>query len=142
MTALRAVVGRYAGRPACLIHGDAHAGNLYTTAEGEPGVIDWQLVQRGHWALDVAYHIGSVLTVADRERNERDLLAHYLDRLRAHGGEPPGAEEAWEAYRLSMAYGYFLWAITQRVQPEIIVEFVTRLGTAVAHHGSFDALGV
>ena len=41
-----------------------------------------------------------------------------------------------------MAYGYFLWAITQRVQPEIIVEFVTRLGTAVAAHESFETLGV
>ncbi|MFD2135687.1 phosphotransferase [Novosphingobium resinovorum] len=29
-----------------MIHGDAHAGNVFRTPEGM-GVIDWQLLQRG-----------------------------------------------------------------------------------------------
>lgn len=128
--------------PICLVHGDAHAGNVYLRADGSVGIIDWQVVHRGTWACDVAYHIGAVLSVEDREKAERDLLAHYLDRLGAYGGEPPQWEEAWTSYRNFLVYGYFLWAMTRFVAEEITVEFVKRLGTAVAQHESFEALGV
>ena len=30
-----------------VIHGDAHVGNLFLDAHGAPGLVDWQLVQRG-----------------------------------------------------------------------------------------------
>jgi hypothetical protein len=41
-----------------------------------------------------------------------------------------------------MVYGYFMWAITQRVDRPIIETFVARLGAAVQDHESFDRLGV
>jgi aminoglycoside phosphotransferase (APT) family kinase protein len=128
--------------PACVVHGDAHAGNVFVTTEGEPGLIDWQIVHRGCWATDVAYHVAAVLDVDERQRAERDLLQHYLGRLQAHGVRPPSWDEAWDAYRRYLAYGYYLWGITRFVDPEITVEFVKRLGLAVAQHGTFDALGV
>jgi aminoglycoside phosphotransferase (APT) family kinase protein len=126
--------------PSCLVHGDAHAGNLYLTADGRPGLVDWQLLNRGHWALDVAYHIGAVLTVADRERAERDLVRHYLDRLRSYGAAAPSWEEAWRDYRRALVYGYYLWSITRRVAEPITCEFATRLGLAVAANDSFASL--
>jgi hypothetical protein len=125
--------------PACLIHGDAHAGNVFEM-DGETGLIDWQLLQRGHWSLDIAYHTAAVLTVEDRRANEQDLLRHYLDRLAAHGGEAPDWDEAWLHYRQSLAYGFLLWGITLRVEPAIIHAFVERLGTAVADHDSYGLL--
>lgn len=128
--------------PRCLVHGDAHAGNVYLQADKSVGIIDWQVVHRGTWACDVAYHIGAVLSVEDREKAERDLLAHYLDRLAAHGGQPPGWDEAWASYQRFLVYGYFLWAMTRYVDEQITLEFVKRLGTAVAQHESFEALGV
>lgn len=128
------------GAPSCLVHGDAHAGNLYLTADGRPGLIDWQLFHRGHWALDVAYHLGAVLTVTDRERAERDLVGHYLDRLRSYGAVAPSWDEAWRDYRRALVYGYYLWAITRRVAEPITREFVTRLGLAVAANDSFASL--
>jgi len=124
----------------CLVHGDAHAGNVFEQ-DGTCGVVDWQLLQRGHWSQDIAYHIAAVLTVADRREHEQALLAHYLERLAAHGASAPTWDEAWLHYRQSLAYGLFLWAITIRVQPEIIWEFNHRLGTAVADHGSLELLG-
>jgi hypothetical protein len=139
--ALRALHERSGAERICVVHGDAHAGNVFETASG-PGLIDWQLLQRGCWALDVAYHIAAVLTVEDRERSERRLLAHYLDRLTAHGAEPPQWDDAWLHYRLAMIYGYYLWGITQRVAEEVTVEFVRRLGSAAAAHDSFRLLGV
>ena len=35
---------------------------------GRAALVDWQVVQRGHWGIDVGYHIASALTTADRER--------------------------------------------------------------------------
>jgi aminoglycoside phosphotransferase (APT) family kinase protein len=124
------------------IHGDAHAGNLYLDRDGQPGLVDWQVVQRGPWELDVAYHLAAVLDTPDRERSERALLGHYLDAVRARGGEPPSAAEAWDRYRDALAYGYFMWAITRRVERPVIEAFVGRLGSAVEHHDSLARLGV
>jgi Ser/Thr protein kinase RdoA (MazF antagonist) len=127
----------------CLCHGDFHAGNLYTDANGQPGVLDWQIVMRSTWALDVAYHLSTILTVEDREASEKELLKYYLDRLRAYGAEPPAWEEAWLQYRVHMIYGYFQWAMTRWVKPPtIIYEFVRKIGLALASLESYELLGV
>jgi hypothetical protein len=118
----------------CVIHGDAHVGNLWLDRDGRPGLVDWQCVQAGHWGLDIGYHIASALPPHERERHERDLIAHYLDRLRARRGEAPAWDEAWSAYRDGIVYGFFLWAITLRVDPPIIATLLERLGTAAAAH--------
>ena len=139
--AMQALAARVETGPQVLIHGDAHAGNIYRTAQG-PGLIDWQLLQRGCWALDVPYHIAAVLPIEVAEKEERALLAHYLDAVRKLGGETPGPEEAWEKYRASVVYGYYLWSITRRVEPAIINVFVGRLGASVTRHESYQLLGV
>ena len=137
----RALAALDAKRPQTLVHGDAHAGNIYETQDG-PGLIDWQLLQRGGWSLDVAYHICAVLDVKDAESQERRLLGHYLETARGLGVNVPDADTAWAQYRESVVYGYYLWAITRRVDPAITNVFVNRLGNAVRRHGSYDLLGV
>ncbi len=139
---LQALAVQIRERPACLVHGDAHAGNIYVDAQGSYGLVDWQILQKGEWAQDVAYHIAAVLSPEDRRVHERALLDHYRDRLRALGGPDLQAEEAWTRYRAAMVYGYFLWAITQKVEPAITLEFVRRLGLAVADLESYAVLGV
>jgi hypothetical protein len=124
-------------RPWCVIHGDAHVGNIFRDAQGRPALVDWQLVQRGMWYVDVGYHIASTLSVAERRRTEEDLLRHYLDALAANGVPPPPWEQAWRAIGLGMLHGFFLWGITTKVQPAVIATLLHRLGTAVADH---DAL--
>ena len=139
--AFSTIAARAASGTQCMVHGDAHAGNLFITADGRPGLIDWQVVQRGSWALDVAYHVAAVLDVADRERNEAALLDHYLDAVRGLGGTAPSRADAWDAYRDALVYGYFMWAITARVDRPIINTFVTRLGSAVEMHDSLARVG-
>lgn len=138
--ALQALNDRDRNVTQCFVHGDAHAGNIFQTDQGA-GIVDWQLLQRGHWSLDVAYHIAAVLDVHDRENAEQDLLRYYLERFASHGGMAPTWDEAWNHYRESIAYGYFLWGITLRVDPPIIKQFVYRLGSAVAAHDSLGRLG-
>jgi aminoglycoside phosphotransferase (APT) family kinase protein len=140
--ALRALAGRVEGRTTALVHGDAHAGNVYVL-DGRVSLIDWQMLQRCHWSIDVAYHVGAALPVELRRTAERDLLDHYLERLRMLGvADVPDRESAWADYRAAVAYGYYLWAVTRKVAPPVVREFCLRLGTAVADHGSFEFLGV
>lgn len=139
---MRALAERDAARPQFLVHGDAHAGNIFRDAQGGTGLIDWQLLQRGGWALDLAYHICAVLPVELAEREERRLLDHYLATMRGLGCELPDREEAWRQYREAAIYGYYLWSITRRVDPPIIEMFVGRLGRAVERHESHALLGV
>lgn len=141
IAAVRALAERDQARSQFMIHGDAHAGNIFRTPEGT-GLIDWQLLQRGGWALDVAYHLNAVLPTAIAEAEERRLLGEYLVMMQGHGMAMPGADEAWSQYREAVAYGFFLWAITRRVDPQITVQFTDRLGKAVMRHDSFGLLGV
>lgn len=131
-----ALAAQVRNRPACLVHGDAHAGNIYRDSDGY-GLVDWQVLQKGEWAQDVAYHLAAVLSPEVRRTHERALLDHYRDRLAALGGPRLAADDAWFRYRAAMIYGYFLWAITQRVDPAITEVFTHRLGMAVDDLGSF-----
>ena len=79
----------HSATPWSIIHGDPHVANVYLDDAGRPTLVDWQLVQRGPWYLDVGYHLASVLSVDDRRRCEHDLVRHYLERLAAGGGRAP-----------------------------------------------------
>jgi hypothetical protein len=139
-TAMEAVGRRTTTAVPCLIHGDTHSGNIYDATTG-PGLLDWQLVQRGSWANDVAYHIGSVLEVEERRDSEWDLLAGYLGALRRQGAPAPPWEEAVTAYRAHLPYGLFLWSMTQYTAEPITTATLQRLGHAVEDHESFELLG-
>ncbi|KMS51678.1 hypothetical protein V474_03340 [Novosphingobium barchaimii LL02] len=126
-------------QPALLLHGDAHAGNIYRDAGGI-GIVDWQIFQRGEWALDIAYHIAAIFSPEERRMHEGALLDFYRIRLAEMGGPEITAEAAWSRYRVALIYGYYLWSITQKVEPAITNLFVHRLGTAVDDLGSMELL--
>lgn len=141
MKALKSLADRDLQRPQSLVHGDCHAGNVFLTDAG-PGFLDWQLIQRGHWALDVAYHINALLPVDVAEKEERHLLRHYLQAAQALDTAVPDFDEAFTQYREAVVYGFYLWAITRRVAPELTNMSNYRLGAAVARHESYRLLGV
>jgi len=129
-----------AADPWCVVHGDAHIRNVYLDPAGRPSFLDWQLVQRGPWYLDVGYHIATMLSVEDRRANEAALVAEYVDRLVAAGIERPGAREVERALCSGFVNGFYLWGITLRVEPEAIAALLERLGTAVDDHDAYRAL--
>lgn len=128
--------------PTCVLHGDTHSGNAYLDAEGRVGWLDWQITQRGHWSIDVSYHLGTVLDVATRREHEADLLRHYLDALAAHGVDAPAFDDAWERYTLGFTWGYFLWVITRISSRAVVLLHIPRLGAALTDHDTFARLGV
>lgn len=94
------------------LHGDPHIGNTYVLPGDEVGFLDWQMVRRGNWSLDVGYFLQGALTIEDRRRAERDLLGEYRDALRLPSAELPTAEEIWLRYRASVAHGLAIWMAT------------------------------
>jgi len=126
----------------CLLHGDTHTGNVYLDAERRGCWYDWEVVQLGHWAQDVAYHLSTVLSIEDRRAHERDLLRHYLDELAAQGAPAPTFDEAWDLYRRSLSYGYLLWVITQIRGRDEVLAHMPRIGAAMTDHQTYRLLGV
>jgi hypothetical protein len=126
--------------PRCLLHGDAHIGNIYLDAAGHPCLVDWQLIQRGPWYMDIGYHLGCTMSPEERRRTESDLLAHYLERLGAEGAAAPSWGDARRLIGRGLVYGFFLWAITLKVAPPITTVMLGRLGSAVADHDAYASV--
>jgi hypothetical protein len=62
-------------------------------------MLDFQVFFRGYPMHDVAYFIPSALSVAERRKSERDLLAFYRDRLGAYGvTNLPDMDTLWLEY--------------------------------------------
>lgn len=95
-----------------LLHGDPHIGNTYVLPDNEVGFLDWQMARRGNWSLDLGYFLQGALTIEDRRRGERDLLAEYRGALDLPADELPSADEVWLRYRASVAHGLAIWMAT------------------------------
>jgi len=132
--------------PSAVIHGDCHLKQWYRTDDGTIGVTDWQCCTIGNWSRDVAYVLATSLAIEDRHAWERDLLAFYLDRLRAAGAEAPVFDDAWRLYRLNMLSALSWWTATLTPAPgmpdmqpqETSLEFVKRITHAIDDLDSLD----
>jgi hypothetical protein len=100
----------------CLVHGDTHLGNCYFLPGGATGLLDWQLMGRGHPMHDVSYIISTGLSIADRRTHEQELLQYYLDALAEAGAaNVPGFDESWTEYRRSQIWNVYVGWLTTPV---------------------------
>ena len=134
----------WARGPLTLVHGDAHAGNLYFLPDAA-GLLDWQLAQRAQGMRDVAYFLTNSLPIAVRRDHERELLALYLRTLAEHGVTPPPAfDVAWEQYRLHAVYAWIAAAVTAAAatlqQEPIVRAAIERTSTALMDLDSLATL--
>jgi Phosphotransferase enzyme family len=125
-----------------MLHGDTHTGNVYLDPEGRGCFFDFEVVQTGHWAQDVAYHLGTALSIEDRRAHEEDLLRFYLAELAANGAPAPSFDEGWDMYRRSFGYGYLLWVITMIRGRDEVLQHMPRLGAALTDHQTYRLLGI
>ncbi|HEX4190266.1 MAG TPA: phosphotransferase [Marmoricola sp.] len=91
-----------------LVHGDYRLDNLLFNAPGvTPPVsaVDWQTLSLGLPTRDLAYLLGTGLSVEDRRTHESELVAAYHAALVAHGVTDYSAELCWEDYCFSMVQG-------------------------------------
>jgi len=127
-----------------VVHGDEHLGNLYVTADGTPGVIDW-VARPEHWPIGISYFLLCCLDIADRRRWERGLLSHYITRLRAHGAaDVPSIDDAWFLYGVATLYPVITWLNNSAVwQPEAVnTANAVRAATAALDHDVYGLLSV
>jgi hypothetical protein len=129
--------------PLTVIHGDAHAGNLYSL-KGAMGLLDWQLVQVGQGMRDVAYFITTSLETELRRGSEAELISLYRASLAAHGVAPPSREDAWQQYRLHALYAWqaamFTAAVGGLQAAASAIAGFRRTSAALVDLGSLDAL--
>jgi hypothetical protein len=90
-----------------LVHGDAHLGNLFVDEAdgGRPGFFDWAMVWRAGGLRDVSYVLGNSIPTEVRREGEREWIQRYVDGLAAHG-ITLGFDDAWEQYRVLVAYSW------------------------------------
>lgn len=131
---VRRVQAHQARLPQTIVHGDMHAGNTYRLPDGTGGLVDWQLSVRGFCMHDVTYILTTGLSVEERRRHERELLAYYVDCLRAAGvATPPGLDTAFLEYRRAVAWCVYVGWLTTPIENygwEITVMNHVRLLTA------------
>jgi hypothetical protein len=122
----------WAREPRTLIHGDAHLGNMYFQ-DGEAGLLDWQVHQRGQGMRDVAYFLINSLSEELRLAHQEALIAHYLSTLRDLGVALE-FDTAWRQYRLQSVYAWIAGVVTapSNFQPEtVVVAGLTRSSRAL-----------
>lgn len=99
--------------PLTLLHGDSHLGNTFAWPDGRSGLLDWQVIWRGPGLREVSYWMTVGLEPDLRRAHEKDLIARYLEGLRAGGvDDVPSREAAFDRYRLFAAEAWDATAMT------------------------------
>lgn len=132
-------VEQHSALPRMLIHSDVHLKNWYVAGDDRMGLNDWQCACKGNGGRDLAYCIGTALDSEDRRAWERDLLALYLDELRAHGAPAPDFDTQFRIYRQQLFNALAWWTGTLGQPPEApamqprasSLVFIGRMATAI-----------
>lgn len=126
-----------------VLHGDSHPGNTYFR-DGRAGLLDWQVVRRGHPTRDLAYTLVLGMTIDDRRAWERELLDVYAKAVSASGGPQFERDELWMRYRQAVPYSYVSSVTTAGLggmqNDEIALEGVRRAVTALQDLETVNAL--
>jgi aminoglycoside phosphotransferase (APT) family kinase protein len=91
--------------PLTLVHQDYAADNMFFTGPADSRgivVIDWQLTEQGHAAMDVAAFLGGSIDRLVRRAHEHRLLASYHETLLRCGVQDYPFDRLLRDYRLAM----------------------------------------
>jgi len=133
--------------PRTLIHSDVHLKNWYIDADGQMGLNDWQCSCKGNWGRDLAYSISTGLSPENRREWDRDLVAYYVEQLRAFGAPTVDFDTAWRLYRQNLFNALAWWTGTLGQPPEApnmqpaasSREFIRRMTTAIDDLDALDS---
>ncbi len=85
--------------PRTVLHGDFRLDNMIFDDAGQLAVVDWQTMQWGDPAYDLAWFLTYSLPTDLRRAMEHELVAQYRTELQAHGVSAPSVEDLFSAYR-------------------------------------------
>jgi len=119
----------------CMVHGDAHTGNMFFEQDGHPGFLDFQRFMQCDWAHDVNYFLVSAMAADEAAAHEADLLELYLKALHAAGGPDLDRSDANHRYRLHTMYGLIWNVVPPTMQTEETVSTIaSRFNAAAVRH--------
>lgn len=131
-----------------IVHADYRLDNLMFAPAGSGDervyAVDWQTYNLGLPARDLAYFLGTGLTIADRRLHEESLVADYHAALLGHGVRDYTAVECWDDYRFAMLQGplvaVFGCAYGTRTErgDEMFALMIERSCAAIRDLGSLD----
>lgn len=125
-----------------IVHHDCHPGNLFWH-NGQPGLLDWQMVRIGEGIGDIAYFLATALTPKTRRDYEIELLACYQQTL-ADNGIHVGTDEMLHRYRAHLIYAFEAMVITLAIgglmKIESNLELIHRTVAAIEDHSAFSTL--
>lgn len=93
-----------------VVHGDFRPDNflLGRTADAPPlAVVDWQTVNAGLGACDIAYLIGGAFPPEQRPFVEREMVTQYVERV-VGAGVDYQPDDAWRDYRWGTFHGVLI----------------------------------
>lgn len=135
--------------PWTIQHGDFRLDNmLFDACSGEVpmAVVDWQTVSLGPAVVDVAYFLGSSLSVDERRAHEQELVRQYHASLIARNVKGYPWERCWEDYRRYAFEGYLMAVgasmVVERTprSDEMFLTMARRHGAHVLDAGSASLL--
>lgn len=140
---------RIFSEPKCLWHSDLRADNVLfdaVSASRPVVVLDWQGLGFGCGTIDVAYWMGTSMTVANRRAHERELVRHYHQALVSLGVTDYSGEQCWNDYRVHAIHGlqvgvFGLGAVKRTPRGDQMWKlWIERTAAQVRDLDSFDAL--
>jgi hypothetical protein len=102
-----AILRALCGGAQTICHADFRLENMFFAAEpSQPAfaIVDWQSITKSSGAQDLAYYLTQSVRLDVRRRHERELLARYLDGLRAGGVRDYGINDLELDYRRATLY--------------------------------------
>ncbi|CAN5200266.1 phosphotransferase [soil metagenome] len=89
-----------------LVHGDYRLDNLMFLPDSDVvTAVDWQTLSLGLPVRDLAYLVGTGLSVDDRRASEEDIVAAYHSALVGYGVRGYDLDQCWSDYRFAMMQG-------------------------------------
>jgi thiamine kinase-like enzyme len=133
--------------PRTIVHGELRADNLFLTPDDDLLMIDFQTVAQEAGIVDVAYLLSQSLSPEIRTWQDEGLVRRYQQALEHAGVEDYSAEQAWEQYRLAVAFNLLLpvLAFSQYEQTDdrgkqLLVEMLRRASDAIVANESLALL--
>jgi len=131
-----------------VVHGDYRLDNLLFPLDdpGKVAAVDWQTVGIAQPGRDLAYFLGTCLSIDDRRRHEHELVALYHRHLAAHGVDDYPLDQCMDDYRAGMLHGPLIillgrfTATTTERGDAMFLAMWRRCSAAIGELGTLDLL--
>ena len=119
--------------PFAVIHGDYRLDNLmFGDQDDDVVAVDWQTLAVGPPTRDVAYFLGTSVTVDERRAEEERLVAAYHGELVRRGVEGYAADQCFDDYRVGHLQGPFITTLGAAYATAVRTEAADRMFVAMA----------